>query len=331
VSISIPGLPIETASGGIKAPQYFVPGVADDHGEPIVQYIAVGGYLVTNNLSANAHGNGYADSNIYVSGALGNVTTGGGAFNMLEGNHELDPGGFKAIPERSIGAGRERNAGSWLHGTDHGDLRSRLANGHRSILHRDRAQAARRTTSTAEQMSRAWAYAWCPGWAGQSPGGLVRRSNAGICDHHIVRFCIPKGAEMRGIPLEHLLSIAAGLLLAAAPASSQTVQAHPLTVPLQCSQRDCPLLQGVPQTTGMRSGFVRLKSGVTVGWHTTGKNEEALVILRGQGEALIDGQAKQAFHAPVLVYIPPATRHNVANTGKEPLEYVYVVAPAKPQ
>jgi hypothetical protein len=29
--ISIPGLPIETASGGIKAPQYFAPGVAGDH------------------------------------------------------------------------------------------------------------------------------------------------------------------------------------------------------------------------------------------------------------------------------------------------------------
>ena len=89
------------------------------------------------------------------------------------------------------------------------------------------------------------------------------------------------------------------------------------------------MLKGVPQTTGMRSGFVRLLTGATVGWHTTGKNEEALVILHGQGEALIDGQAKQPFVAPALVYIPPATRHNVANTGKEMLEYVYVVAPAK--
>jgi Carboxypeptidase regulatory-like domain len=88
--VSIPGLPIETASGGIKAPQYFVPGVAGDHGEPIAQYIAVGGYLVTNNLSANAHGNGYADPNIYVSGVLGSVTTDGGAFNVLEGNHALN-------------------------------------------------------------------------------------------------------------------------------------------------------------------------------------------------------------------------------------------------
>jgi len=81
----------------------------------------------------------------------------------------------------------------------------------------------------------------------------------------------------------------------------------------------------------MRSGFVRLKPGATVGWHTTGKNEEALVILHGQGDALIDGQAKQPFVASMLVYIPPMTRHNVANTGKELLEYVYVVAPAKLQ
>ena len=43
--ISIPGLPIETASGGIKAPQYFAPGVAGDHGEPIAQYFQVGDFL----------------------------------------------------------------------------------------------------------------------------------------------------------------------------------------------------------------------------------------------------------------------------------------------
>jgi hypothetical protein len=90
--ISIPGLPIETAAGGIKAPQYFAPGVAGDHGEPIAQYIAVGGYLVPNNLSANAHGNGYADPNIYVSGALSGVETDAGPFNVLEGNHALNLG-----------------------------------------------------------------------------------------------------------------------------------------------------------------------------------------------------------------------------------------------
>jgi mannose-6-phosphate isomerase-like protein (cupin superfamily) len=79
----------------------------------------------------------------------------------------------------------------------------------------------------------------------------------------------------------------------------------------------------------MRSGFVSLKPGAAVGWHTTGKHEEALIILRGQGEALIEGQAKRTFAAPAFAYVPPATRHNVSNTGKEPLEYVYVVAPAR--
>lgn len=88
--VSIPGLPIETASGGIKAPQYFVPGVAGDHGQPIAQYILVGSYLVPNNLSANAHGNGYADPNIFIPQAIDSVQIDGGAFNVLEGNHSLN-------------------------------------------------------------------------------------------------------------------------------------------------------------------------------------------------------------------------------------------------
>jgi len=88
--VSIPGYPIETASSGIKAPQYFAPGVAGDHGEPIAQYIAVGGYLVPNNLSANAHGNGYADPNIFIPQILESVQVDGGAFNVREGNHSVN-------------------------------------------------------------------------------------------------------------------------------------------------------------------------------------------------------------------------------------------------
>ena len=119
------------------------------------------------------------------------------------------------------------------------------------------------------------------------------------------------------------------LFLFLLPLSPQTRPPQPVTLPLKCAEGDCPLLQGVPQTAGMRSGFVRLKPQGSVGWHTTGKNEEALVILRGRGEALIEGQPARLFAAPMLVYIPPATRHNVTNTGDELLEYAYVVAPAK--
>jgi len=88
--VSIPGYPIETASSGIKAPQYFAPGVAGDHGEPIAQYIAVGSYLAPNNLSANAHGNGYADPNIFIPEVLESVQVDGGAFNVREGNHSVN-------------------------------------------------------------------------------------------------------------------------------------------------------------------------------------------------------------------------------------------------
>lgn len=89
-AVSIPGYPIETASSGIKAPQYFAPGVAGDHGEPIAQFVGLGGYLVPNNLSANAHGNGYADPNVFIPQVLESVQVDGGAFNVREGNHSVN-------------------------------------------------------------------------------------------------------------------------------------------------------------------------------------------------------------------------------------------------
>jgi hypothetical protein len=88
--VSIPGVPVETASGGIKAPQYFAPGVAGDHGETIAQFLQVGTYLAPNNLSANAHGNGYADPNLIVPAIIESVQTDAGAFNVLEGNHAVN-------------------------------------------------------------------------------------------------------------------------------------------------------------------------------------------------------------------------------------------------
>jgi hypothetical protein len=88
--ISIPGYPIETASGGIKAPQYFAPGVAGDHGEPIAQFYQIGDFLYPNNLPANAHGNGYADPNFLIAPMIEAVAIDGGAFNVREGNNSVD-------------------------------------------------------------------------------------------------------------------------------------------------------------------------------------------------------------------------------------------------
>ena len=90
VPFSVPGFPTETASGGIKAPQYFAPGVAGDHGEPIAQFFQVGGFLFQNNLTANAHGNGYSDPNIIIPGVIGGVSVDNAAFNARYGNHSIN-------------------------------------------------------------------------------------------------------------------------------------------------------------------------------------------------------------------------------------------------
>jgi hypothetical protein len=84
---SVPGMPVESPAGGVKPPQYFVPGVAGDHGEPIAMFFQVGSYLFENNLPANAHGNGYADPNVIIPIAIDNIQTDGGAFNVREGNN----------------------------------------------------------------------------------------------------------------------------------------------------------------------------------------------------------------------------------------------------
>ncbi|MCU1263389.1 MAG: hypothetical protein JWO80_6274, partial [Bryobacterales bacterium] len=88
--VSIPGLPVESPAGGIKPPQYFAPGVAGDHGEPIAMFFQVGGYLFQNNLPVNAHGNGYADPNVIIPVAIEDVQVDGAAFNVREGNNSVN-------------------------------------------------------------------------------------------------------------------------------------------------------------------------------------------------------------------------------------------------
>ena len=87
------------------------------------------------------------------------------------------------------------------------------------------------------------------------------------------------------------------------------------------------LLDGQPQTRGMRSGRVYIKPGQSCGRHSTKHHEELLVFLSGQGLLLI-GQ-EDSFHVVdgKVCYIPPHTIHDVKNNGTEPLIYIYCVAP----
>jgi quercetin dioxygenase-like cupin family protein len=130
---------------------------------------------------------------------------------------------------------------------------------------------------------------------------------------------------MTGVVLGVSLSI--GFALGAQ--DKKQAKDKPMTFALDCAGGDCPLLKGAPQTRGMRGGSVRLKPGESVGWHSTGEQEEVLVVLHGRGAANIEGQTDVPVHEKMLGYIPPETKHNVTNTGTEILEYVWVVAPIR--
>jgi mannose-6-phosphate isomerase-like protein (cupin superfamily) len=88
------------------------------------------------------------------------------------------------------------------------------------------------------------------------------------------------------------------------------------------------LLQGKPQTCGMRSGRVCLQPGESCGRHSTNDREEMLVFLSGEGLLLV-GEEENSFEVGQgkVAYIPPQTVHNIKNTAVEPLVYIYCVNP----
>ena len=89
-----------------------------------------------------------------------------------------------------------------------------------------------------------------------------------------------------------------------------------------------PLLTGLPQTSGMRSGMVNLLPGRDCGVHSTEDNEEMLIFLSGHGQAIIGKDKMMEVGKGKIAYIPPQTVHNIKNTSNEPLSYIYCVASA---
>ena len=102
----------------------------------------------------------------------------------------------------------------------------------------------------------------------------------------------------------------------------------PLAIKLKSKNKYLRLLSGPPQTAGMRSGLVRLKSGEEIGEHSTADKEEILIILKGRAKISLEKHPASTVRAGYLIYIPPHTSHNVTNTGRQLLRYVYIVAPA---
>ncbi len=88
-----------------------------------------------------------------------------------------------------------------------------------------------------------------------------------------------------------------------------------------------PLLEGPPQTRGMRSGRVTLKAGEECGEHSTRAHEEVILVLEGRGQACAEGRDPIPVEAGQAVYVPPHTTHNMRNVDAPRFAYIYVVAP----
>jgi mannose-6-phosphate isomerase-like protein (cupin superfamily) len=78
----------------------------------------------------------------------------------------------------------------------------------------------------------------------------------------------------------------------------------------------------------IHSGFAVSEPGKEVGEHTTEEGEELIVMIEGKAEIMSGGHAEE-FESPCVVLVPAYTIHNVKNTAKAPLKYVYVVVAAE--
>ena len=119
------------------------------------------------------------------------------------------------------------------------------------------------------------------------------------------------------------------ILFVAAWASAQS-RPQPKVVALNKADNGIlPVLAGPPETVTMKSGYVVLDPGHSVGKHSTEHHEEILVVMAGQGEMIFRDGSTLQLKAHSALYCPPETEHDVKNTGARQLRYVYVVANAQ--
>ncbi len=80
--------------------------------------------------------------------------------------------------------------------------------------------------------------------------------------------------------------------------------------------------------TGAKSQLVvmHIMPGGEVGEEVHEHVEQTLFFMSGSGTAILDGR-KQTIVAGDAVVVTPGTRHNVINTGSEPLKIYTVYAP----
>jgi mannose-6-phosphate isomerase-like protein (cupin superfamily) len=125
-----------------------------------------------------------------------------------------------------------------------------------------------------------------------------------------------------------LLTIALAAMTSTTSAQSQR-KPGPRLIQLDPTAVDSmDIFTGPPGTVTMRSGYMVLAPGKSVGRHSTKRNEEALIVLSGSGEMRIVNGSTIRLSPYCVAYCPPATEHDVFNTGQDTLRYIWLVAQA---
>jgi mannose-6-phosphate isomerase-like protein (cupin superfamily) len=103
----------------------------------------------------------------------------------------------------------------------------------------------------------------------------------------------------------------------------------PYTIKLTEDEEFQKLFDGPPNTVGFHSGRVVLKPGQSHNKHNTKRYEEIIIVLEGEGQAISKDEPPMELNKGIIAYIPPHTEHNVKNTGKINLKYIYIVSPTE--
>jgi mannose-6-phosphate isomerase-like protein (cupin superfamily) len=77
---------------------------------------------------------------------------------------------------------------------------------------------------------------------------------------------------------------------------------------------------------GLRSGYVVLKPQESIGEHNTGPSEEVIFVISGSGLVCYGKKGSLKVKKNAFIYIPPQMPHNVINTSKDLLKYIYTAA-----
>lgn len=86
------------------------------------------------------------------------------------------------------------------------------------------------------------------------------------------------------------------------------------------------LLKRGEESFSMNSGLVILEPGNSVGKHSTRDCEEMIVVLEGTGKIIFNLHETLDMEAGFILYCPPDTEHDVKNSGKKLLKYIYITA-----